>query len=116
MTTANLQILEEMNCDPDKLNNFEFFADCLALWAAQYVPEIMAPIAKNAEELFDVAAIRILLGKWHDAYHKEREHERSIFSMVARGSLEDATPDVFTSFYKSEKNAYNTALYALIIA
>ena len=113
--TANLQILDEMNCDPDKLNNFEYFADTLGLWASQYIPEIMAPIACHADELFDVAAVRMLLGKWHDAYRGSRQHQRDIFKMVAHGDLEESTPEDFTSYYKSELNAYNTALYALII-
>ena len=113
MTTANLKILEDY--DADKQNNFDFFADCLGLWASQYVPEIMAPIAQNAEELFNVAAVRMLLGKWHDAYKGLRQHQRDIFNMVARGDLEESTPEDFTSSYKSELNAYNTALYALII-
>lgn len=113
MTTANLHILDEY--DADKANNFELFADVLGLWATQYVPEISCTVAKYANELFDVQAIRILLGKWHDAYENNRKHERDIFKMVARGDLEESTPEDFTSYYKSELKAYNTALYALIV-
>ena len=113
--TANLQILDEMNCDPDKLNNFEYFADTLGLWASQYIPEIMAPIARHADELFDVAAVRMLLGKWYDAYTANRKHTRDVFNEIANGGASETDPDYFTSYYKSEVNAYNTALYALII-
>lgn len=113
MTTANLSILEDY--DADKQNNFENFADVLGLWATQYVPEISCKIAQYADELFDVQAVRILLDKWHDAYKNNRKHQRDIFKMVARGDLEESTPEDFTSYYKSELNAYNTALYALIV-
>jgi len=114
--TANLQILDEMNCDPDKLNNFEDFAETLGLWASQYIPEIQLPIARNAEELFEVASVRILLCKWHDAYKANRQWQRDCFKDIAVDGSGCVTPDSFNSYYKSEQNAYNTALHALIIA
>ena len=112
MTTANLEILNEY--DADKQNNFDFFADVLGLWAMQYVPEISFKVAQYADELFDVQAVRILLGKWHDAYKANRKWQRDMFKDVANGD-EDVIPESFDSYYKSEQNAYNTALYALIV-
>ena len=113
MTNANLEILNEY--DADKQNNFEYFADVLGLWATQYVPEISMQVARYADELFDVQAVRILLGKWHDAYKKNRQHQRDMFNDIANGNGADVKPEYFDSLYKSDQNAYNTALYALII-
>ena len=113
MTTANLEILNEY--DADKQNNFDFFADVLGLWATQYVPEISCRVAQHADELFDVQAVRILLGKWHDAYKGDRKWQRECFKDIAVNNSDDVIPDSFNSYYKSELNAYNTALYALIV-
>ena len=113
MTTANLEILNEY--DADKQNNFEYFADSLALWATQYVPEISCKVAQYADELFDVLAVRILLGKWEAAYKLNRKRQRECFADIAIHGRKDVSADDFENLYKSEQNAYNTALYALII-
>ena len=113
MTNANLEILQEY--DADKLNNFELFADKLGLWATQYIPEISLTVAKYADELFDVPAVRILLDKWHISYKMNRKYQLDMFNDIANGNGQDVEPKDFENLYKTEQNAYNTALYALII-
>ncbi len=113
MTTANLHILDDH--DPDKTNNYAFFVEKLSAWATQYVSEISCPVARFAEDLFEVQAVRVLLDKWYDAYRANKAHQRDAFSGIAFGKTEDATPEELESYYATEQHAYNTALYTLIV-
>lgn len=114
MLTANLQILDEY--DADKANNFDAFADVLGLWATQYPPEVSCTVARYADELFDVQAVRILLEGWHEAYKNNRKCQRDMFHSVADGVRKDAYPEDFKNLYENEQVAYNQALYELIVA
>lgn len=62
--TATLPVLDRPQCETD--DDFALFADHLARWCEQWVPEISVPIMRKAQALYDDTAVCILLGKWYD--------------------------------------------------
>lgn len=116
--TANLAILTDKCCDTDE--DFKLFADNLARWCEQWIPEIAVPIMRKAHDLYGNAAIRILLGEWYDLKLKSVRdmHERLLraanyeeLDMESEGGKYEFAETV----YRREMGSYSDALYALLV-
>lgn len=117
-TTATLPVLSHPQCDT--YEDFELFADDLAMWCSKWVPEIGVPIMRKAEDLYENAAVCILLGKWRDAYKSERRDVRARLRRAAMGDefdheAEGGEYEFSKSVFRSDLEHYSQALYALLV-
>lgn len=114
--TANLSVLNVNNLEgKERKRNYELFRIRLASWCNQYIMEIAKPIMEHCSELYEDAAIRLLVKKWFDA-DVQYVHKRKSY-LVQWESKDKYGFEPLDSYKwaKEERDAYNEALRALLI-
>ena len=118
--TATVPVLNRCQRDTDE--DFELFADHLALWCQQWSLTTSVPIMRKARDLYNDTAVCILIGMWYDLklVTVKNEHERlmrgangSEWSWEREGAEDEFEP--CNSVDEDELRGYNDALHVLLV-
>lgn len=110
MAIARTRVIDECTVDE---NDYVQFSEDLQLYASKWVPSIQLGIARAARELFENAAVRMLVGEWADMERKDRAAAARAFERA--GKYEDVDAEDFRGIGTCEKSGFDSALYMLLI-
>ena len=98
--------------DPSEDENKRLFRQDLAAWCSQWTLAVSLPIMARADELYEQPSVRILARRWRIADEGWRAYRKRLLIDAARtGSWEETDIEL----HRSDREAYGTALHALLV-
>ena len=101
-------------------DDFESFAEHLAFYVCQWIPEIAVPVMRSADKLFEMPAFRLLLDKWYEVRRSDLKGQRERLMRAATHTecsweCEGESEEFDGNLYTDEARELSEALRTLLV-